>query len=90
MIETIIKIRKALLIMDLNWKLLKSVLGINILDKNIFVDEIFKALIDKYCSHMVYTDVNTWYVLASSKHRVFYTLEKSLIKRVIMYFRGRT
>jgi hypothetical protein len=24
-----------------------------------FVEEIFKALIDKYCSHIVYTDVNT-------------------------------
>jgi hypothetical protein len=48
-----------------------------------FVEEIFKALIDKYCSHMVYTDVDTRYVRASSKHRVFYTLEKSLIERVI-------
>ena len=55
-----------------------------------FVEEIFKALIDKYCSHMIYTDVNTWYVRTSSKHTVFYTLEKSLIERVIQYFRGRT
>lgn len=39
---------------------------------------------------MVYTDVDTWYVPASSKHRVFYTREKSLIERVIQYFKGRT
>ena len=34
---------------------------------------------------MVYTEVNTWYVRASSKHRVFYTPEKSLIERVIKF-----
>lgn len=39
---------------------------------------------------MIYTDVDTWYVQASSKHSVFYTLEKSLIERVIQYFKGRT
>jgi hypothetical protein len=55
-----------------------------------FVEEIFRALIDKYCSHMVYTDVDSRYVGASSKHKVFYTLEKSLIERVIQYFKGRT
>jgi hypothetical protein len=39
---------------------------------------------------MVYTDVDTWYVRASSKHRIFYYSGKSLIERVIQYFKGRT
>ena len=74
----------------------KSVLGIHISDeRNMFVAENFiRSLVDKYGRHTIYTDDGTWYSQASNflhlKHHLHSTLEKSLIERVLQYFKDRT
>ncbi|HET9807515.1 MAG TPA: hypothetical protein VFP49_11440, partial [Nitrososphaeraceae archaeon] len=75
----------------------KSVLGINISDeRNMFVAENFiRSLVDKYGRHTtVYTDGGTWYPQTCTflhlKHRLHSSLEKSLIERMMQYFKDRT
>ena len=74
----------------------KSVLGINISkERNMFVAENFiRSLVEKYGKHTVYTDGGTWYPQACNflglKHHMYSPLEKSLIERVIQYFKDRT
>jgi putative transposase len=74
----------------------KSVLGIYISnERNMFVAEKFiKSLVEKYGKHTVYTDGGTWYPQACNflhlNHRLHSTLEKSLIERVVQYFKDRT
>jgi putative transposase len=74
----------------------KSVLGMYISkERNMFVAEKFiRSLVDKYGRHTVYTDGGTWYPQACNflhlKHRLHSTLEKSLIERVMEYFKDRT
>ena len=71
----------------------KSVFGIHISEgRNIFVAENFlNSSIDKYGIHTVYTDGGTWYpqdcTFLHLKHRVHSSLEKSLIERVMQYFK---
>ena len=73
-----------------------SVLGINISEqRNMFVAENFiRSLVDKYGRHIVYTDGGTWYPQACNflnlKHRLHSPFEKSLIERVMQYFKDRT
>ena len=60
-----------------------------------FVAENFiRSLIEKYGKHTVYTDGGTWYPQACNflnlKHRLHSPLEKSLIERVMQYFKDRT
>ncbi|HEX5187818.1 MAG TPA: hypothetical protein VFV86_13105 [Nitrososphaeraceae archaeon] len=60
-----------------------------------FVAENFiRSLVEKYGRHIVYTDGGTWYSQACRilqlKHRLHSTLEKSLIERVMQYFKDRT
>ena len=60
-----------------------------------FVAENFlHSLLDKYSRHTVYTDGDTWYTQACTflhlKHRLHSPLEKSLIERVMQYFKDRT
>ena len=74
----------------------RSILGINISnERNMFVAENFiRSLVDKYGRHTVYTDGGTWHPQACTflhlKHRLHSSLEKSLIERVIQYFKDRT
>ena len=74
----------------------KSVLGIYISEeRNMFVAENFiRSLVEKYGRHTVYTDGGTWYPQACGflylKHRLHSPLEKSLIERVMQYFKDRT
>lgn len=74
----------------------KSVLGIHISEeRNMFVVENFiRSLVSKYGKHTVYTDGGTWYPQACTflhlKHRLHSPLEKSLIERVMQYFKDRT
>jgi putative transposase len=73
-----------------------SVLGIYISEeRNMFVAENFiRSLVEKYGRHTVYTDGGTWYPQACQflhlKHRLHSHLEKSLIERVMQYFKDRT
>src|SRR5574339_1034557 len=73
----------------------RSVLGIYIPEeRNMFVAENFiRSLVSKYGKHSVYTDGGTWYPQACTflhlKHRLHSHLEKSLIERVIQYFKDR-
>ena len=60
-----------------------------------FVAENFiGSLVDKYGKHTVYTDGGTWYPQACNflhlKHRLHSPLEKSLIERMMQYFKDRT
>ncbi len=60
-----------------------------------FVEEKFiRSLVSKYGKHTVYTDGGTWYQQACNflhlKHRLHSPFEKSLIERVMQYFKGRT
>src|SRR5215204_5393838 len=72
-----------------------SVLGIYISEeRNMLIAEKFiRSLIDKYGKHTVYTDGGTWYPQACTflhlKHRLHSHLEKSLIERVVQYFKDR-
>jgi putative transposase len=74
----------------------KSVLGVYISEeRNMFVAENFiRSLVEKYGKHTVYTDGGTWYPQACTflhlKHRLHSSLEKSLIERVMQYFKDRT
>ena len=74
----------------------RSVLGIYISEeRNMFVAENFiRSLVEKYGKHTVYTDGGTWYPQACNflhlKHRFHSSLKKSLIERVIQYFKDRT
>jgi putative transposase len=73
-----------------------SVLGIYISEeRNMFVAENFiSSLVSTYGKHTVYTDGGTWYPQACNflhlKHRLHSPLEKSLIERVMQYFKDRT
>ncbi|MDX1371563.1 MAG: DDE-type integrase/transposase/recombinase [Nitrososphaeraceae archaeon] len=73
-----------------------SVLGINISEeRNMFVAENFiRSLVSKYGVHTVYTDGGTWYPQACNflhlKHRLHSPFEKSLIERVMQYFKDIT
>ena len=73
------------------------VLGIYISEeRNMFVAEKFiSSLVEKYGRHTVYTDDGTWYPpqacnFLNLKHRLHSHLEKSLIERVMQYFKDRT
>ena len=74
----------------------KSVRGIYISEqRNMFVAENFiRSLVDKYGRHIVYTDGGTWYPQVCNflnlKHRLHSPFEKSLIERVMQYFKDRT
>ena len=56
-------------------------------------ENFIRSLVDKYGSHTVYTDGGTWYPEACKilklKHYLYSSLEKSLIERVIQYFKDR-
>jgi putative transposase len=71
------------------------VLGIYISEeRNMFVAEKFiRSLVEKYGKHTVYSDGGTWYPQACTflhlKHRLHSHLEKSLIERVVQYFKDR-
>jgi len=59
-----------------------------------FVAEKFiRSLVEKYGKHTVYSDGGTWYPQACTflhlKHRLHSHLEKSLIERVVQYFKDR-
>ena len=63
-------------------------------ERNMLIAEKFiRSLIDKYGKHTVYTDGGTWYLQACTflhlKHRLHSHLEKSLIERVVQYFKDR-
>ena len=72
-----------------------SVLGIFLSEeRNMLVAEKFiRSLVFKYGKHTVYTDGGTWYPEACKilrlKHYLHSPLEKSLIERVIQYFKDR-
>ena len=74
----------------------KSVLGIYISEeRSMFVAENFiGSLVDKYGKHIVYTDGGNWYPQACNflhlEHRLHSPLEKSLIERMMQYFKDRT
>ena len=74
----------------------RNILGIHISkERNMFVAENFiRSLVDKYGKHTVYTDGGTWYSQACTflhlKNRLHSHLEKSLIERVMQYFKDRT
>lgn len=57
-------------------------------------ENFIRSLVSKYGRHTVYTDGGTWYPRASNflhlKHRLHSALDKSLIERVIQYFKDRT
>ena len=64
-------------------------------ERNMFVAENFiHSLVDKYGKHTVYTDGCTWYPHACTflhlKYRLHSPLEKSMIERLIKYFKDRT
>ena len=71
-------------------------LGIHISEeRNMYVAENFiKFLVEKYGSYTVYTDDGTWYPQAFNflhlKHHLHSSLEKSLIERVMQYFKDNT
>jgi putative transposase len=73
-----------------------SVLGIYISEeRNMLIAEKFiRSLVSNYGKHVVYTDGGTWYHEAGSiiglKHYLHSPLEKSLIERVVQYFKDRT
>ena len=60
-----------------------------------FVAENFiRSLVGKYGKHTVYTDSGTWYPPQARnflhlKHRLHSSLEKSLVERVMEYFKDR-
>ena len=74
----------------------KSVIGIYISEeRNTFVAENFlRSLVSKYGKYTVYTDGGTWYPQACNfmhlKHRLHSPIEKSLIERIMQYFKDRT
>ena len=74
----------------------RSVLGVHISkERNILAAEKFiRSLVSKYGKHSVYTDGGTWYPetckILKLKHYLHSPLEKSLIERVMQYFKDRT
>jgi putative transposase len=72
------------------------VLGIYISEeRNMLVAEKFiRSIVSNYGRHTIYKDGGTWYPQACNflhlKHRLHSRLEKSLIERVIQYFKDRT
>jgi putative transposase len=74
----------------------RTILGIYLSEeRNMFVAENFiRSLVEKYGRHTVYTDSGTWYPQACNflhlKHRLHSHLEKSIIERVMQYFKDRT
>jgi transposase-like protein len=75
----------------------RSVLGIYISEeRNMFVAEKFiRSLVSKYSRHTFYTDGGgRWYPQACNflhlKHRLHSPLDKSLMERVMQYFKDRT
>ena len=74
----------------------RTILGMHISnERNMFVAENFiRSLVSKYGKHTVYTDGGTWYPQACNflnlKHRLHSSLEKSLVERVMQYFKDRT
>jgi putative transposase len=72
------------------------VLGIYISEeRNMLIAEKFiKSLVEKYGRHIVYIDGDTCthkpVLFLNLKHRLHSNLEKSLIERVIQYFKDRT
>ncbi|HEU4483736.1 MAG TPA: DDE-type integrase/transposase/recombinase [Nitrososphaeraceae archaeon] len=74
----------------------RTILGIYISEeRNMFVAEKFiRSLVEKHGRHTVCTDGGTWYPQACNflhlKHRLHSPLEKSLIERVMQYFKDRT
>jgi putative transposase len=73
----------------------KTLLGIYISEeRNMLVAEKFiRSLVSKYGKHSVYTEGATWYPEACKilklKHYLHSPLEKSLIERVMQYFKDR-
>jgi putative transposase len=57
-------------------------------------ENFIRSLVENYGRHIVYTDGGTWYPQACNflhlKHRLHSNLEKSLIERVMQYFKDRT
>jgi putative transposase len=57
-------------------------------------ENFFRSLVHKYGRHIVYTDGGTWYPKAYNflnlKHRLHSPFEKSLIERVMQYYKDRT
>ena len=57
-------------------------------------EKFIKSLVEKYGRHKVYTDGGTWYPQACHffhlKHMLHSPLEKSLIERMMQYFKDRT
>ena len=74
----------------------RTILGMHISnERNMFVAENFiRSLISKYGRHTVYTDGGTWYPQACNflhlNHRLHSSFEKSLIERIMQYFKDRT
>ena len=74
----------------------RTILGIHISnERNMFVAENFiRSLVEKYGRHTVYTDGGTWYPQAcrflNLRHYLHSPLEKSMIERVMEYFKDRT
>ncbi len=74
----------------------KSVLGIHISQARnmLILSSFLKSLLEKYGRHTVYSDGGTWYPEACNvlglKHRLHSSLEKSLIERVMQYFKDRS
>ena len=74
----------------------KTILGIHISEsRNMLVAKQFlQSLIIKYGKHSVYSDGGTWYPEACKvldvKHYIHLSLEKSLIERIMQYFKDRT
>jgi putative transposase len=60
----------------------------------LILSSFLKSLLDKYGRHTVYSDGGTWYPEACNvlglKHRLHSHLEKSLMERVIQYFKDRS
>ncbi|HLN35654.1 MAG TPA: hypothetical protein VK250_10310 [Nitrososphaeraceae archaeon] len=74
----------------------RSVLGIYISEERnmLVVEKFIRSLVSRYGRHVVYTDGGTWYPQACNflnlKHRFHSPLEKSLIERVMQYFKDRS
>jgi putative transposase len=60
----------------------------------IVAEKFIRSLVFKYGKHSVYNDGGTWYPeackLLKLKHYLHSPLEKSLIERVMQYFKDRT
>ena len=58
------------------------------------VQQFLESLVSKYGKHTIYSDGGTWYPEACKvlrlKHNLHSPLERSLIERVIQYFKDRT